>query len=218
LRHAPPVLIVTSKLPTSSAMQIDAGRFLLRDFTEEDRAAFIAYQAHPSMLALYDLGDEAGARHARTLFDRFLEWQRAEPRRNIQLGIFERDGRLCGCAGLRMENAASGTAELGIELAPSHWGRYRLALDVAEALAAHGFDALGLTRIFGSTASGNARAAKLAKWFGARIVASRDGPAWMIARGWSEVVWALDREDWQIFARKLRRTCVRSQRIDPDRR
>jgi ribosomal-protein-alanine N-acetyltransferase len=182
-------------------MQLDTGRFLLRDFAEDDRAAFIAYQTHPLMLALYDLSSDAGAKHASALFDRFLDWQGAQPRRNIQLGIFERSGQLCGCAGLRMENAAPGTAELGIELAPDRWGRYRLALDVAAALAAHGFDALGLWRIFGSTASGNVRVAKLAGWFGARIVASRDGPAWMTARGWKEVDWALDREDWLSAAR-----------------
>jgi ribosomal-protein-alanine N-acetyltransferase len=208
LAHAQPVLIVTPRLPTSSAMQLDTGRFLLRDFAEDDRAAFIAYQTHPLMRALYDLGDEAGAEHARALFDRFLEWQRAEPRRNIQLGIFERGCKLCGCAGLRMEGCEPGTAELGIELAPAEWGRYRLALDVAAALAAHGFDALGLVRISGSTASGNVRVAKLAGWFGARIVASRDGPAWMTARGWKEVDWALDREEWLRSSQRLRRTPV----------
>ena len=73
---------------------------------------------------------------------------------------------------------------------------------VIVALADYGFDTLGLGRIVGSTASGNRRVTKLANWFGAQIVASREGPAWMTARGWKEVDWALNREDWAASARK----------------
>ena len=55
---------------------------------------------------------------------------------------------------------------------------------------------LGLRMIIGDTASGNERVAKLARWFGARIIDRQDGPKWMRARGWQEVDWALTRDDW----------------------
>jgi ribosomal-protein-alanine N-acetyltransferase len=95
-----------------------------------------------------------------------------------------------------MAGLDAGTAELGIELTPANWGRYRLAIEVAGALASYGFETLGLQRVLGSTASGNRRVTKLAEWFGARIIATREGPGWMTARGWKEVDWALDRQDW----------------------
>jgi ribosomal-protein-alanine N-acetyltransferase len=56
---------------------------------------------------------------------------------------------------------------------------------------------LNLTTIVGDTASGNRRVEKLARWFGAEIVAEREGPAWMRARGWREVDWALQRPKWE---------------------
>jgi ribosomal-protein-alanine N-acetyltransferase len=94
---------------------------------------------------------------------------------------------------------------MGIELAPERWGRFALALDVTTALLEHGFDTLGLKTVRGSTASGNARVAKLASWFGASIVAERDDPAWMGARGWREVDWAVDRNTWRNVRRRNRR-------------
>jgi len=179
---------------------IDLSRFLLRDFGESDRGEFVSYQADPRYLALYDL-DGGDARRAQDLFDRFLEWQATNPRANIQLGIFDRrTGGLCGCAGLR--DIGDGTAVLGIELAPEQWGRFGTALDVTTALLDYGFSALGLDTILGSTASGNARVAKLARWFGASIVAERDGPTWMTARGWREVDWAVGRNAWRDAPRR----------------
>jgi len=171
-------------------------RFLLRDFHEADRAAFIAYQTDPRYRSLYNLDDDETRAHQ--LFDLFNKWTKESPRLNFQLGIFEQDtGHLCGCAGLRSAEAPPGQAELGIELAPVQWGRYRLALDTAGALIEYGFSELGFNTVFGVTASGNTRVEKLSKWFGATIIESRAGPKWMGERGWKEVVWKLDRDAWE---------------------
>lgn len=178
-------------------MEIETPRFLLRDFTERDRAAFVAYQCDPRYRRLYDITDgESGRAH--DLFNLFLTWQREAPRRNFQLGIFEQaSGRLCGCAGLRQVGEAAGdTALFGIELTPDDWGRYRLAVEAAAAMIGHGFDNLGIEAIIGSTASGNVRIERLARWFGGELIARREGPEWMQARGWAEVDWALPRERW----------------------
>lgn len=177
-------------------MFIQTARLVLRDFLPSDCQAFVAYQSDARYRRLYDISN-GGDQRARELFDLFLSWQQEVPRQNLQIGIFERDsGRLCGCAGLRKAGAAEGTAVLGIELTPDDWGRYRLAIEVAAVLINHGFGALGLHRIVGDTASGNKRVEKLARWFGAEVVAQRPGPKWMAARGWSEVDWALTREGW----------------------
>jgi [ribosomal protein S5]-alanine N-acetyltransferase len=178
-------------------MKIATRRFVLRDLERTDLAAFLSYQTDPRYRQLYDL-DETYAERASALFGLFLSWQHEEPRPNYQLGIFEGAmGRLCGCAGLRRQGAGEGRASLGIELAPDDWGRYRLAVEVADALVGFGFRELGLKVILGSTASGNRRVERLARWFGAEIVARRAGSDWMTARGWVEVDWALTLSRWE---------------------
>lgn len=169
-------------------------RILLRDFDETDRSAFLKYQTDPRYLHLYDFDPSIDRPNG--LFDLFLRWQREVPRANIQLGIFElATGRLLGCGGLRRVD--DDVAVLGIELSPSEWGRFRLAIDASNALVRFGFETLNLKTIIGDTASGNRRVEKLARWFGAEIVARRTGPDWMQARGWEEVDWAITKEAWE---------------------
>ena len=178
-------------------MHIETPRFLLRDFSEADRQSFIDYQMDPRYQGLYDSVD-AEAGRATTLFDLFSVWRQQNPRQNFQVGIFERtSSRLCGCAGLRQAGKSEGTAVFGLELTPNDWGRYGVAIEVAGALLEYGFNALRLHTITGDTARGNNRVEKLARWFGAAIVDSRDSPAWMKARGWKEVEWALSRDAWE---------------------
>lgn len=177
-------------------MIISTPRITLRDFEQGDHAAFVAYQMDPRYRRLYDFNNDPA--RAGELFDLFLSWQSEEPRRNFQIGIFDRaTNRLCGCAGLRGRPSDNETAVLGIELAPSDWGRYRIAVDAAACLVEYGFTTLGLRVIVGDTASGNKRVEKIARWFGARIIDGREGPEWMHARGWQEVDWALTAEEWR---------------------
>jgi len=167
---------------------IPAGRIILRDFVDEDRAAFVGYQTDARYRALYDLDDETSER-ANHLFDLFLNWQIDTPRMRFQLGVFDHHGELLGNVGLRLSRPRE--AEAGIELSPDNWGRYRLALDAIVALLRFGFIELRLSRIYGFTASGNRRVERLARSLGAEIVRRRDGPDWMAKRGWCEVEWEL---------------------------
>jgi ribosomal-protein-alanine N-acetyltransferase len=194
-------LAAGGRIVLSTTMLIHTLRFILRDFLEPDRAAFISYQMDPRYRHLYDIG-QADEQRAQDLFDLFVTWQREVPRQNFQAGVFEQEtGRLCGCAGLRKAGSNDGrTAVLGIELAPDDWGRYRLAIEVASALIEYGFH--DLHRIVGHTASGNTRVERLARWFGADIIARRAGPEWMVTRGWQEVEWALARDDWMKSERR----------------
>lgn len=177
-------------------------RYLLRDFVAADRSEFVAYQMDARYRGLYDFAEDDEQR-AQDLFDLFLSWSTAVPRTNLQLGIFEKvSGQLCGSGGLRSAGRKDGEAVLGIELTPGNWGRYRLALEVVEALGDYGFRELNLSKIIADSSSGNTSVAKLARWFGAEAVALRDGPDWMQSRGWHEVDWALDRTTWEARQRR----------------
>jgi ribosomal-protein-alanine N-acetyltransferase len=176
-------------------VSIELPRFLLRDSEETDRGTFVSHQRDPRGVALYSL-DPGDARRAENLFDPFRKWRRERPRSDFQLGMFDRrTAGLCGRAGLR--GADGDEAVLGIKLAPNGWGRFGPALDATAALLGFGFERLRLCRVVGSTASGNRRVEKLARRFGARPIAQREGPEWTRARGWREVDWALNREEWE---------------------
>jgi ribosomal-protein-alanine N-acetyltransferase len=196
-------------------MRILTSRLLLRDFVEADRSAFLAYHADPRYRRLYDIPGGCDCR-ARELFDMFLAWQADQPRQNYQVSIIgRRVDRLIGCGGLRIRTADPTIAVFGIELSPSVWGRYGLAVEAVAALIGYGFDRMQLERIIGSTASANTRVEKLARWFGAVIVNSRAGPDWMSTRGWHEVDWAIDRATWTSSDYRLRR---RRWNVEPQRR
>lgn len=178
-------------------MVIITRRFLLRDFTEEDRTAFRAYHADPRYLALYG-PDEAVPGQAEALLQRFEQWRKEEPRRNYQLAVVlrKRPQLLVGCCGLRLVRPGVECAELGVELAPEHWGSYGYAIEVVRVLIDFGFAEIGLEEIAGVTTSANAPVARLATWFGATEIQARPGPEWMRERGWHEIVWRVTRARW----------------------
>lgn len=178
-------------------MKIETRRFLLRDFEAEDWPAFEAYHADPRSAEFYGEA-QSHPDHARELFELFSRWAGEEPRCNYQLAIVRRDAgqTLVGCCGLRRDEPTSPAAELGIELAPDYWGRYRYAVEVMVALAEFGFTGLELREIYGGTVSANSRIARLAESLGARAVV-RPAPEWMAARGWQQVEWQIGREQWR---------------------
>jgi RimJ/RimL family protein N-acetyltransferase len=181
-------------------MEIVTKRFLLRDFREEDVSAFEAYHADSRSQEFYGV-EEAKPGHAKQLIAMFNRWAEETPRRNYQLAIIQHKEpqSLVGCCGLRSADSKPGRAELGIELAPACWSRYGYAVEVMRALVAFGFDSLRLNEIYGGTVSANARIARLANSFG-ETAETRPAPAWMEARGWSQVELQLTREQWQKMA------------------
>jgi [ribosomal protein S5]-alanine N-acetyltransferase len=144
-------------------MEITTRRFLLREFTDEDGPAFLAYQSDPRYTQFCAPG-EVGDDHARALLGHFREWAAERPRRNYQLAIsaIRRPQDLMGCCGLRCEGYGPAQAEMGIELAPRYWGRYAYAIEIASALIDFGFTTLGLSEVRGISVSVNFRVARLA--------------------------------------------------------
>jgi [ribosomal protein S5]-alanine N-acetyltransferase len=179
-------------------MEIVTKRFLLRDFIESDRALFLEYQADPRNLTFYNPAESSTDRAAH-LFELFQAWAQENPRRNYQLAIVRQQApeTLLGCCGLRELVGKSREMELGIELAPNYWGRYGYAIEVGRSLLDYGFRKLNLAAISGSTISANVRVERLAKWFGAEVVATRPGSAWMSVLDWSEVEWRISKGRWE---------------------
>ena len=100
-------------------MEIITKRFLIRDFTEGDEPALLAYHSDPRY-AEFCLEEEVTPESTRKLLNLFMQWATELPRRNYQFAITELENprKLLGCCGVRCEGYNLGQAELGIELAP----------------------------------------------------------------------------------------------------
>jgi ribosomal-protein-alanine N-acetyltransferase len=182
-------------------MEIRTKRFLIRDFTAEDEPALMAYHSDPRY-AEFCSPEEVSPESTRKLLNLFMQWANERPRRNYQLAItaLQNPHELLGCCGLRCEGYNLGQAELGIELAPQYWGRYRYAIEVAGALLEFGFHELALQEVRGISVSANARVARLAQRYGFVMVGTRSESDWLRERGWSQIEWQLTREKWERIA------------------
>ena len=180
-------------------MEILTERFLLRDFSQQDESAFFAYHANPKY-AEFCTPEELTASHTRKLLDLFTQWANECPRCNYQLAIIDRRNlNLIGCCGLRRQNYNSDKAEMGIELAPQFWSRYKYAIEVGKALIEFGFSDLGLKEIRGISVSANLRVARLAKRYGFVQISTRPSLNWMRDRQWNQIEWQLTRESWYLL-------------------
>ena len=148
---------------------ITTARFLVREFTEHDREAFVACHMDPKF-SQFHLESERGSAHASSVFDLFLTWQRDEPRLNHQLAVAPRDDpkAYLGNVGVRMGGLAPGQAELGIELIPACWGN-GAATELIEAVLPWATQRFDLTTFIAETAIDNAAAEHLARKTGLRL-------------------------------------------------
>jgi RimJ/RimL family protein N-acetyltransferase len=175
-------------------MHLTTKRFVLRDFVDDDFSLFAAYRADPRSNELHG-PEESDPAHAARLIQLFKTWAAERPRQNFQLATTLLDGSLIGCCGLRMKDAGTGRAELGVELDPAYWGRFGYATEIMKRLVDFGFKDLALTQIFGSTISVNARVSRLAGAFGATCL-ERPTPDWMAEKGWRRIEWRINRDEW----------------------
>ncbi|WP_178861610.1 GNAT family N-acetyltransferase [Thiomicrorhabdus cannonii] len=196
-------------------MEIVTNRFLLRDFADSDILEFEKYHIYPRSLEFYGT-EEAKPGHARGLIALFQSWAAEQPRLNYQLAIIQRKAphALIGCGGVRCAGMEPGTAELGIELAPKYWGRYGYAAEILHALIDYGFGTLGLQTIHGLIVSANSRVARLVSAFGA-TAATLPTPAWMSAKGWTQVEWTVTRQQWESGCLTLRSRGTRQKAARP---
>lgn len=172
-------------------------RLILREYVPDDLDALLAYQADPRVREYYGPA-EALPDQIPGLLRTFLDWTAEKPRHNWQLGIALRSGArpLIGSCGLRKRGMDAGRVDLGLDLAPDHWGR-GYGSEAASALLDFGFRDLGVAIVHGQTVSANARVAGLVTRLGFRHVGTSEGPEWMQVRGWRYDEWELSADTWR---------------------
>jgi ribosomal-protein-alanine N-acetyltransferase len=182
-------------------MQIVTEHLKLREFTEDDFEAVLAYQSDPRYLRYYA---QSWAEHlpenVRKLVERQVAYQHEQPRTAFQLVITLRDkGTLIGNVGVRTSRAEATEGDIGCELAPDYWNQ-GYATEATGAMLAFGFEHLGLHRLSASTMARNSAAWRVLEKLGM----TREGElreTTLLADGWANsLVYGMLRQEWQARA------------------
>lgn len=104
-------------------MKLHTQRLLLREFVEADVEPMHAWHNDPRYLEHYPV-ESMTLDDTRALVQRFIDWQRAQPRWRWQLAVTRLDtAQLIGCVGVRRAAVDAPDADVGYELNPVHWGQ-----------------------------------------------------------------------------------------------
>ncbi|MGW6913865.1 GNAT family N-acetyltransferase [Kitasatospora sp. NPDC054939] len=125
-------------------------RLLLEPYIPEDEEDFVALFQDTRVSQW--MGDGPASEAAdRALFGRIFT--KVYARELFDVWAVRRDGLLVGHAEIKPTDVAQGH-EIIYALAPAAWG-FGLGTEVAEAIVAHGFDTLGLTKVYATVAAPN---------------------------------------------------------------
>ena len=183
-------------LNMSQEMVITTERLRLREFTELDWEAVLAYQTHPAYLRYYPWTGRTAA-DVRSFVQRFIDWQQEQPRCKYQLAvILVAEGQLIGNCGLRLERPGATEAELGYELNPAYWHQ-GYASEAARAMGNFGFTELGLHRIWASCLAKNVGSARLLDKLGMRREGQLRQKHWFKGRWWDTLLYGLLEDEWR---------------------
>lgn len=177
-------------------MEIRTERLLLRELREDDWAALLAYHLDPLYRRFYDQSHDT-EEGERAFLRPFLDWQREEPRRMVNLAItLAATGEMIGIAGVRQRQPDQPRGDIGYELAPWHWGR-GYATEAARAMLAFGFEALGLHKVHARCLAVNAASARVLERLGMRLEARLREHEWIRGEPHDELLYGILADEWR---------------------
>ncbi|HEY7347564.1 MAG TPA: GNAT family protein [Ktedonobacterales bacterium] len=171
-------------------------RLILREFVPEDWPAVLAYQSEPAYLR-YNSWAERAAADVQAFVQRFIDWQREEPRYRYQFAVtLPEMGELIGNCGLRLEYPGAQEGAIGYELAPQHWGQ-GYATEAARSMLTLGFGELRLHRISASCVADNVGSVHVLEKLGMRREGHFRDKEWFKGRWWDAYTYAILAHEWQ---------------------
>jgi ribosomal-protein-alanine N-acetyltransferase len=170
-------------------------RLVLREFSEDDWPDVLAYQSDPRYLQYYHW-TERTREDVVEFVHMFIAQQKERPRARFQLAVaLKSDPRLIGNCGIRMESPGACEADIGYELAPSHWGR-GYATEAARAIVHFGFAELGLHRIWSRCIADNVASARVLEKLGMRLEGRLREHEYFKGRWWDVLLFAILDYEW----------------------
>lgn len=176
-------------------MLLHTERLVLREFTEADWPAVLAYHTTPGYQRFSpEIGRTAA--DARAFVNRFLQWQQEEPRSKYQWAVvLRRQARLIGTCGIRKSAPHSPEGEIGGELAPRHWGRGYPA-ELRGPLLRFGFEELGLHRMYAHCLAENTAAVYWTEQLGMRLEGRLRENVYVRGQWHDTLVYGILRQEW----------------------
>jgi RimJ/RimL family protein N-acetyltransferase len=171
-------------------------RLALREFVLEDWPAVLTYQSEPAYLR-YNPWTERTADDVQAFVQRFIDWQREEPRYRYQLAVtLPETGELIGNCGLRLEHPGALEGDIGYELASQHWGN-GYATEAARSMLTLGFEELRLHRIWAGCIAENVGSAHVLEKIGMRREGQHRDKEWFKGRWWDTYTYAILAHEWR---------------------
>lgn len=182
-------------------MQIVTERLILREFVESDWEAVLAYQRDPLYLR-YLAWERRTREDVRAFVGMFIAQQQVSPRLKFQWAVTTKsDGRLIGNAGIRREKIDDREAEIGYEFAPDVWGR-GYATEAASAVAAYGFNELGVHRVSAWCIAENTGSARVLAKLGMQLEGRLREKEYFKGRWWDALLYAVLEQEWRDKVRR----------------
>jgi RimJ/RimL family protein N-acetyltransferase len=177
-------------------MILTTDRLCLREYVSDDWRAVLAYQSDPRYLRYYPWTQRT-PEDVQAFVQRFIDWQDEQPRTRFQFAIALRAGGwLIGSCGIRKETATAQQADLGYEIAPSHWG-HGYATEAARAVLAFGFQDLRLHRVWASCVAENTASARVLEKLEMRREGRLRETRWMKGRWWETLAYGILQDEWK---------------------
>lgn len=167
-------------------MKISTPRLTLRNWCEEDRAAFAALHADPEVM--YDLGGSFDRTHSDAKFDRYVT--AFDQHGFCRWAILDANGRFIGYTGIMPHGADHPLGvhvDIGWRLARPAWGR-GYATEAAKAALDDGFRRLAFREVLAYTSSNNLRSQSVMTRAGMVREPRRDFA--LPETSWCGLVWA----------------------------
>jgi len=177
-------------------MILTTDRLRLREYASDDWRAVLAYQSDSRYLRYYPWTQRT-AEDVQAFVQRFIDWQDEQPRTRFQFAITLRAGGwLIGSCGIRKETATAQQADLGYEIAPSHWG-HGYATEAARAVLAFGFNDLELHRIQAFCLAENAASGRVLEKLGMQREGRLREHRWMKGHWWDTLAYGILQHEWK---------------------
>lgn len=177
-------------------MELTTARLNLREFTENDWPAVLAYQQDPRYLRYYEW-PERTVTDAQAFVQMFLNFQGTSPRTKFQLAVVHRGtGQLIGNCGLRLKSVGAIEADIGYELSPEQWGN-GYATEAAQAMVNWGFTEFNLHRISALCLADNVGSARVLEKVGMKLEGRMRENEQFKGRYWDTLLYAILDDEWR---------------------
>ncbi len=169
-------------------------RLILRDFTDEDLAAY-THQCQDRKYQRFYADEDTSEKHCAFLVDMFVKQAAASPRVAYHLAVIDKEtNQYMGIVGLRLEDHRQASVGCGLQRDYHHSG---LAQEAMHALVDYGFAHLNVHRVYAETIKDNRPAVLLCKKLGMKTEGELVEHRYFKDRWWTTKIMAIRQTEWQ---------------------